>query len=499
MNAESTRGQVYQGLSAQEIEQNRRLHGSNSMTPPARDPAWKQFLSKFDDATIKIRLVAAAISLVMALVSKFVLHGHGGFVDGIGILVAVSLATTVAYLNERKSNREFEILNAVKEEVAIKVTRGGVFQKVSIKEIVVGDVVHLSLGDKIPTDGVLLVSLGLTVDESLLTGEARPVEKAPAGDDSRERSETAFPRDRVYRGTYVVDGHGVYRTTAVGDKTEMGKIAQELGDDEDDTPLKQKLTVLAGQISLAGTVAALLIFLIMAGGALWRWEGRARLLETPVACLAIGFGAAVAASLLVWRVLKVPVRSWRGLLGVPVWLGVVVFAITAWGFTWNASMAIDLLNQLFLAFVVAVTVVVVAVPEGLPMMVNVSLALNMRKMARENCLVRKLVASETIGSATVVCTDKTGTLTQNRMRPVWFYIGGREFAASEIGQASARPEWSSLVENIAINSIADLVDSPGGRGVAGNLTEGALLELVNERGVDYRQMRRASKVVHQLD
>jgi Ca2+-transporting ATPase len=485
-----------QGLRDDEVVESRRVHGSNTLTPPPRDPEWRKLLEKFDDPTIRILLIAAALSLITATISIHALGGHGTYIDGLGILVAVSLATTVAYLNERKSSREFDLLNRVKEDVPVKVTRYGEFRKISIHDVVVGDLVHLNLGDKVSTDGRVVATLGLTVDESLLTGEAEPIEKSvlPPPD-----QQTNLKADHVYRGTMVVDGHGVYVTTAVGDATEMGKIAQTLQVDEDDTPLQQKLTALAGQISAAGTAAAFAIFSVMSAQALWRSPLAHILLQDAIAATAIAASALAVTAVLAWRPFRLSARGLKALNLIPLYLASLMVLVVVWAMFRDASAALDLINAMLLSFVVAVTIVVVAVPEGLPMMVNVSLALNMRKMARQNCLVRKLVASETIGSATVICTDKTGTLTQNRMQPVWFFLGLRQYPSDQIDVAARTPEWSRLVQNVAVNSSCDLVRSADGVAVAGNPTEGALLRLLNDRGIDYRGLRDAHPALHQID
>lgn len=388
------------GLTDVQVLQSRKEHGANTLTPPKRDPLWKLFLEKFDDATIKILLVAAVISIVLACVEKFILHNSdASFIDSIGIFLAVALATFAGFLSELKSSHEFDLLNKVKDDIPVKTLRNGRLSEVSINDIVVNDVVQLALGDKVPADGEVFQSQGLLVDEAVMTGESVAVEKNSG--------------DGVFRGTTISDGHGRFIVKEVGDKTRLGQIAANLGsnESEDETPLVQKLTKLAGQISTVGMVGAASIFVVMAGFALYQFD---------------------------WNVI-------------------------------NAETVTALLHSLLNAFIIAVTIIVVAVPEGLPMMVTVSLALNMMKMAKENCLVRKLVASETIGSATVICTDKTGTLTQNQMTVTWSF-----------------PEYKNeiprqLVEAISINTTAELN--------LGNPTEGALLRFLHKGGHDYKDHR----------
>jgi Ca2+-transporting ATPase len=391
----------YTGLTDEQVLQSRKEHGANTLTPPKRDPLWKLFLEKFDDATIKILLVAAVISIILACVEKFILHNpEASFIDSIGIFLAVALATLAGFLSELKSSHEFDLLNKVKDDIPVKTLRNGKLTEISINDIVAGDVVQLTLGDKIPADGEVFQTQGLLVDEAVMTGESVAVEKKPG--------------DAVFRGTTISDGHGRFLVKEVGDKTRLGQIAANLGSNaaEDETPLVQKLTKLAGQISKIGMAGAALIFIAMAGSALYQFN---------------------------WNVI-------------------------------DSKTITELLHSLLNAFIIAVTIIVVAVPEGLPMMVTVSLALNMMKMAKENVLIRKLVASETIGSATVICTDKTGTLTQNQMTATWTFP---DFSGGNLPP--------KLIEAISINTTAELN--------LGNPTEGALLRFLHKNGHDYNDHR----------
>lgn len=402
MNINDSEFDITNGLTEEQVLQSRQKHGANTLTPPPREPLWKLFLEKFDDATIKILLVAAALSISLTAFERFVLHnGEASFIDSIGIFIAVALATLAGFFSELKSSREFELLNKVKDDIAVKVLRRSdtaaapSLREVSINELVVGDVVQLTLGDKVPADGTVFDTQGLLIDEAVMTGESVPVEK----------DETS---SAVFRGTMVVDGHGRFVVTEVGDKTKLGQIAANLSENESDTPLVQKLTKLAKQISIIGISGATFIFLVMSGITFSHWNGE----------------------------------------------------------------VLPLLHGLLQAFILAVTIIVVAVPEGLPMMVTVSLALNMMKMARENCLIRKLVASETIGSATVICTDKTGTLTENKMTVVWTF----PVSESESGSLAL-----CLADALSVNTTAELT--------LGNPTEIALLQFLKNHGIDYADYR----------
>jgi Ca2+-transporting ATPase len=482
---------ITQGLTDEQVKQSRREHGANTLTPPEREPWWKLLGEKFEDPTIRILLVAAAVSFLITILEKIFLPAHdASFVDAIGIALAIALATLAGFLSELKSAKEFDLLNKVKDDILIKVLRGGEIHEVSINDIVVGDVVLLALGDKVPADGIVIESFGLLVDQSVMTGESVPVEKhafeMKAGSVGDSRCDRINPPDnpvaprccapgfhgseesQVYRGTMIADGRGRFIVTHVGDQTRLGQIAANLGSaaSESKTPLVQKLSKLADQISKVGITAAILIFIVMA-----------------------------------------------------------YFAYNApgWAFDGTLTGIIPLLKGLLTAFIIAVAIIVVAVPEGLPMMVTVALALNMMKMAKENCLIRKLVASETIGSATVICSDKTGTLTQNKMTVTWMFGGLRE--SNEVGHrppggdaqfhvlAAEKtywepdmpspnvPTWQSatylrehdgvlLTDALALNNEATLNIVKGKIEDIGNPTECALLRLLYDAHIDYRVVRK---------
>jgi len=490
------------GLNDEQVSEQRKRFGKNELTPPEREPWWRQFLEKFDDPTIKILLVAAFISLLMTCMEKYILrHPEVSFIDAIGIFLAVFLATFVGYLSERKSAREFELLNKIKEAIPVKVKRNGRMTEVPVDELVVGDVVRLDLGDKVPADGVVIDALGLLVDQSLLTGESIAVEKNVFHGEGDLLTQPIDETMRVARGTMVTDGHGTFLVTAVGDATQMGKIAEtlkEAAESNADTPLKQKLSRLAKQISVIGVSASTAIFTVMAVSLCWKsplvqmfWEHQIQfwLLAGLSVVLGVMLVRFVLRPFFASMDMEMTSLRLRLLSSIPMIVAFFALTIGFWGFTHDAFFAVELLRELLVVFVVAVTIIVVAVPEGLPMMVTVSLAMNMMKMARENCLVRKLIASETIGSATVICSDKTGTLTQNRMQPVWFLFGIREYNRETLDRFVKTPEWTRLIDAIAINSEANLkIDGTKAQGI-GNPTESALLAFLHEQGIDYNDHR----------
>jgi Ca2+-transporting ATPase len=358
--------------------------------------------------------------------------------EGLAVMIAVALATGVSFYSEYKSDREFEVLNARTTERSVTVLRDGQPRSVPLDEVVDGDVVLVEAGDEIPADGRVLTATDLHVDQSLLTGESEPVEKTASA--SREGGEFERP-DSVFRGTTVSQGDGRVLITAVGDETQLGRLAQALGDDgagervrrrlnvsQEQTPLQLKLEKLARLISKVGYLAAGAIFIAFVAADLWR--------------------------------------------------GRIVWPFTNGQFQpeiFRAGIA-----ELLQAFVVMVVIIVVAVPEGLPMSVTISLALAMQKMTRAKSLVRRMVACETIGSATIICTDKTGTLTQNRMKV--------ERISSATGPLhSASEEW--IARNAALNSTAHLESRDGQSITLGSSTEGALLLWLRERDRDHTILR----------
>lgn len=497
---------VHQGLTSDQVLESRQQHGANILTPPVRDPWWKLYLEKFDDPVIRILLIAVLLSFGVGLAQG----GH--YAESIGVFVAVMLATGLAFLNEYRASREFEILNRESDDNMISVKRNGVATPVPRKEIVVGDLVLLGNKDtsEIPADGHLVESVALLVNESALTGERIPVRKVTRDETSGVEGST-YPPYVVLRGTMVVDGHGKMIVDRVGDATEIGQTAREASAQiEDKSPLNQQLERLAKWIGVIGfgiavsTFAALVVRGVILGELV---------LTFSQWCVAGALGLAGAILLIpVWapivydffeltgRKRKPPewleegARAWgvslvSGALsfvlatGLFVLLDVVSLAPSSW-------LPLEVIQHFLLFFMIAVTIVVVAVPEGLAMSVTLSLAYSMRRMVANKSLVRRLNATETIGAATHICSDKTGTLTLNRMRvqeTLFPYV------------VHAGQNQGIILEAMAANSTANLGRTKEGEEIPiGDPTEGALLHWIREQGEDYELIRAAFRDQRQL-
>ena len=390
-----------QGLTAAEVLQSRLEHGENVLTPPKQQSKWRLYLEKYEDPMVRILLVAALVSLALSFVKQ-------DFVETLGIIAAIILATTVGFYFECDAARRFSILTQMGEEQSVKVMRDGRLQEIPRREIVVGDIVIVETGDEVPADGKLLESTDLQVDESSLTGELLTnKEPHPLQRDGKE----AYPKDLLLRSSMVMAGRGCYQVTAVGDETEIGHVARQATEITGvKTPLNIQLDRLAKLISKVGSAIACTSFLLF--------------------------------------------------------LGHDILTNTLWQTDDYLGMAEVVLKY----FMMAVTLIVMAVPEGLPMAVTLALALNMRRMLKSNNLVRKLQASETMGAVTVICTDKTGTLTQNRMT-----VSDVKCLTEDIRKDS------DFFKAIALNTTATHE--------VGNPTEQALLRWLVSQGVDYQQIR----------
>jgi len=487
----------FPGLSPAEVAASRAAAGANLLTPPRRDPWWVLWFAKFEDPVIRILVIAAALQIAVGAYK-------GEYVEGLAIVVAILLATTIAFLNEYKAGREFDVLNRVSDDVPVKAIRGGAFVTVAKRDLVVGDVVLVETGEEVPADGTVLEAVGLSVSEASLTGEAVPVGKGPLDAGGLPHHEHAYPRHQVLRGTLVADGHAAVRLDAVGDATELGRLGQKAGEDSGaTTPLNEQLDRLAKAIGGVGlAVAAATFFALVARVAL-----RGELALTPPQWAFAGIllaGLAVGLHRVWLKILLEGLGAFGVPVAVPEWLaedtlrrwavalalGLAVFGVglgaaSAGGFVpadpseWMPRAAgAALLN----AFMVAVVIIVVAVPEGLAMSVTLSLAYSMRKMTAQNTLVRKLHACETIGAATVICSDKTGTLTQNLMTVVEARFAGP----------------AAVTDAIAVNSTAHLGREGGAAKALGNPTEGAMLLWLDGMGVDYLAARARFAVRAQL-
>lgn len=396
------------GLTDEQVKQSREQHGKNVLTPPQRTSLWKLYLDKYRDPIIQILLVAAFVSLILAFIEK-------NFMETIGIFVAVFLATTVGFYFERDAAKKFNLLTALSEEQPVKVRRNGKVMEIPRHDVVVGDIVLVEVGDEVPADGELIVCNDLQINESALTGEPVAEKSLEGGGDG------AYPRNVILRSTMVMNGRGEFVVTAVGDATEIGKVAKKSTEQTSvETPLHMQLDKLAKMISKVGSVVSVAAFFIF----------------------------------LIHDILTNP----------------------AWGGKDYFYMAEIVLKY----FMMAVTLIVMAVPEGLPMAITLSLALNMRRMLKSNNLVRKLHACETMGAVTVICTDKTGTLTQNKM----------QVSALKLKQG----DEALLDTAIALNSTAELND---GKPI-GNPTESALLLWLDAQGKDYEELRKQVNVLKQL-
>ncbi len=491
------------GLNDQEIAASREQHGDNILTPPKRDPLWKLFFEKFNDPIIRILLIAALLSLGISFV-------HREFAETIGIFCAIFLSVGVAFWFEMDARKKFDILNQVNDDTPVKAIRNGNISEISKKDVVVGDIVLLETGEEVPADGQLFESVALQVNESSLTGE--PVISKTTNPELF-KADATYPSNMVMRGTTVVDGHCSMEVTAVGDATEFGKVARKSAEKpEEDTPLNKQLAGLAKFIGFTGFVLAILTFSVLFfkdifSGTTHYGIGQLGLLGAAM------LGALVALSkvwvpivydgldLLGFKV-KIPVSVEKG--GWLRWLlyGVLVFAVLCTvGYFFGANplvadewVSLDTAGRILQHFMVAVTLIVVAVPEGLPMSVTLSLALSMRRMLQTNNLVRKMHACETMGATTVICTDKTGTLTKNQMQVAETNFYGLP------AQALADDETSRLVtEGISANSTAFLdFSQPGKIKTLGNPTEAALLLWLNGKGINYLELRENTDIVNQL-
>ena len=463
----------YTGLTDAQVLESRKKHGANILTPPEKDPLWKQYLEKFEDPLIIILLVAGALSIGISCYEFFGLgHNWTVFFEPIGIFIAILLATGLAFYFELRANKAFNLLNQVNDDEPVKVIRNGNAIEVPKKDIVVGDVVILNTGDEIPADGVLLEATMLSVDESSLTGEPICGKTIIEADFD---SEATYPSNHVLRGTKVMEGHAIFEVLKVGDATENGKVFEEAQiDDSVKTPLNEQLDGLSDLITKLsyGFAAAIIVGRLVH---YFAWQPLAFTLLIPVI-------------IFFYLVIK-KFEDWSGKACIAAIIGfVAVFVGMVVGLhemLLPAEELTGLLAHTLNTLMIAVTLIVVAVPEGLPMAVTLSLAYSMQSMLKTNNLVRKMHACETMGATTVICTDKTGTLTQNKMQ-----IYKTNFYDLQDDQHLNDSEICKLiVEGMAVNSTASLDFSQDTPTVIGNPTEGALLLWLHKNGINYTQLK----------
>ena len=411
----------YAGLTDAEVLESRDKNGVNLLTPPEKDPLWKRFLEKFGDPLIIILMIAGVLSIGISCYEFWGLgQGAGVFFEPIGIFIAILLATGLAFIFELKADKEFALLNQVNDDEPVQVIRNGSAMQIAKKDVVVGDIVILNTGEEVPADGELLEAVMLNIDESTLTGE--PICRKTT-DPAEFDKDATFPSNHAMRGTKIMEGHGIMRVLAVGDKTENGKVFEAAQiDDSVKTPLNEQLDGLGDLITK----------------------------------ISYGFAAVIIVGRIIMYFINVPEFDW-----------------------------VSFLAFFLQTLMVAVTLVVVAVPEGLPMAVTLSLAYSMRRMLKTNNLVRKMHACETMGATTVICTDKTGTLTQNQMQ-----VADEKFFGN--------PSDDVLIEGIAVNSTAQLDLSGDKPQVLGNPTEGALLLWLRKRGVNYLDVKDKVQRIEEL-
>ena len=465
------------GLTDKEVLASRHSHGSNVLTPARRTPWWKEFLKKFSDPLIIVLMIAGVLSVGISFYEYFGLGNSSNvFFEPIGIFIAILLATGLAFIFESRANKAFRILNRVNDDEPVEVLRNGDVTSIPRRDIVVGDIIMLNTGDEIPADAELLDAVTLSVDESTLTGEPLA---AKTVDEAHFDKEATYPSNHILRGTKIMEGHCIARVTSVGDATEMGKVYKEAQiDDSVKTPLNEQLGRLAVWITNGSYVFAALIIVVQIIGFLGWGEPAAWLPTVPVGLF---FWFVIARSKKASRKINIAaIILFFALFIASVCAAYAVINSGAGTADWS-----HLLAHTLKTLMVAVTLIVVAVPEGLPMAVTLSLAYSMSSMLKANNLVRKMHACETMGATTVICTDKTGTLTQNRMQV---------FKTDFFGN----PDNDIISEGIAVNSTARLDMSGDTPQVLGNPTEGALLLWLASRGADYEKLRLGARRIEEL-
>ena len=416
------------GLTAAQAEESRRVHGVNLFTREKPKSIFRRILEALCEPMLIILLVALIITVIVQSVSAAT-GGEFDYVECIGIVVAVLLSVTITVVMEDRSARAFEALSRIGEDTLVKVVRNGEVELIPQKDVVVGDILCVETGAKLPADGRLIESTQLMSDESALTGESMAVHKEADFICDAENTPVAERRNMLYSGCFITGGSGKAVITGVGDNTEFGKIARELSaQNKSSTPLQEKLAKLGKLITTVGSIAAAIIFVV--------------------------------------QVIEICVAGFTGL---------------------NATQIFSLFSD---AFIDSIVLIVAAVPEGLPTIVAVTLAINIIKMSKQNALVKKLVACETVGCINVICSDKTGTLTENRMTVTDVQMGNTHLTPSEVSADSA------LMKNFCVNSTADVHFKGDKPEFIGNPTECAMLVSAHKSGVDYLGVRGAYRQIH---
>lgn len=410
------------GLNEKRVIENREKYGVNAFTRQKPISMIQRILETLKDPMI-LMLIFAFLIAVAVNIAHHIQGSPTDFIECIGIFFAVVLSVAITVIMEGKSAKAFEAISKINEDIHVRVIRNSNVESILQKDIVVGDIVLIETGDKLPADGRILESVVLNIDEAPLTGESLPVEKNALAIIENEKTTLAERINMVYSGCFVTSGNGKMIVTSVGDSTEFGKIASELSSTEKTTtPLQEKLTSLGKKIAVGGVTISLLVFIIHILSFIK--EGNLNFINVSD------------------------------------------------------------------AFIASIILIVAAIPEGLPTIVAVSLSVNIIKMSKQNALVKKMVACETIGSINVVCSDKTGTFTENRMTLTDAYINGECFKAHAITD-------NYVMENFAINSTAHVNFETELPKFLGNPTECALLVSINKSGGSYMNIREEANVLYE--
>jgi P-type Ca2+ transporter type 2C len=497
----------YKGLTSAEVDESREKYGRNEVAPPERDPWWKMYLETFEDPIIRILLIAIGLSMFITGYKYWETNGKEfEWYEPVGVMVAVFLATYIGFINTWKAMKQFDVLNQINGDIPVTVVRNGNITQIPKSEVVVNDIVILETGMEVPADGEILESVSTQINESKLTGESVAVTKlSKENGGAKDNNKTAYPSWKTLSSTNVVSGYAIMRVTEVGEHTEIGKTTKEaLTENEEASPLQKQLDKTAQTIGvIAFSVAGLLFVSLVIKGYINR-EIKADIYGNILIISAI-LGGFIAMTT-VWMPI---VYDFFELIGKkkekPEWLesksglfksiiaGIVIIGLGFLAVKLTGGNAIELIKEkeflhsvevMLNYFMIAVTLIVVAVPEGLPMATTIGLAYSMKKMLKENVLVKRMMACEAIGAVTVICTDKTGTLTMNEMR-----VKAKSFGAETD---------DFIYEAISINSTANLDRSVLPAKVVGNPTEGAFLLFMEENKVDYGQYRTDFKLESQL-